>query len=515
MPPTSPGRTDLLIHLFAFLLQAGLLVLTGVASTGTTPPWAFTVYLILAALSVIRAHEAAARFETRLILIPAVVGSAIVGFCLIIDMPAMFWGFMVPRQLPVWVRLIWMQTALLALHPGFAAWFAARVHRAAEAIRSWGCLSPLTWATALAAGLALWLIHSQNVSSDGYDWLRYSLVPRQWALYLREPLGTLIFRLAVLAGQKWFHWDPYISISLLTIVCGILTVMLLSRVIAWFVEPAFAAPSLLLIAASCGFTQVFAGNIEIYALLQLGLAAYLFCAMKYVRGEWSAWAPGLAFGLLFCTHLSAGWWAPAFLLLPALRYKTSGGSPARDFAAMAAASAAPVIALALFLLEYRYGGNPSEMIAHFFSDQVMNVGTDAAMFHNIVEYLSPEYWLMQLNVYFYLVAPAFLLIPFLLAAFRSWRALQPRHVWLALMAAFYLAYSVVWRADRPYPSDWDLFSGLAVPLVLTLCSVASRLKVKTDALRLAFAQMAGFSLTYVFLQLLRNHLKATDWPLFM
>ncbi|MBZ0256811.1 hypothetical protein K8I31_12165 [bacterium] len=517
MPQLAPFQADLVVHAICFLAQAVLLLATGVAQQGTTPPWVFPVYFILAAVTLMRIHERVERYGTRLIMAPAAVAALIVGLCLIIDLPRAFWAFMIPRYLPVGVRALWMQAVFLLLHPDVFAKMSAWLVHCHHGLLARGYYGRKAWALAACAGLILWLARSQNVSLDGFDWLKFTTIPKHWVLYLREPLGLLIFRAASYWGMKILHWDTYCSITVVTIVCGLITTFLLSRVVGWLVAKPFSAPVLLLTLSCCGYTQVFAGNIEIYAVLHAGLAIFLYAVMRYARNEWPAWAPGLAFGVLFCIHLSAGWWIPAFLLLPLMKHYKQGANAhsLRDAILLFAAALLFVILFWIFILQHGYSGDLVRMYHHFFSDQVMYVGTDAAMFRPVRDFASPDYYLTMANEYFYLVAACVLLLPVFIIGFRRLDIWDPALVWIGCLAVFYLTYSITWRPDRLFPIDWDLFSGLTIPLMLFAGGLVSRMRMSKDAVMYILYQATTFSFLYLILQLARNHFKVTDWPLFL
>jgi hypothetical protein len=512
----TPIQTDLVVHAVCFIAQLGMLLATGFAQQGTTPPWMFPIYFILAALTLVRIHEHVSQFGSRLILIPAIVSTLIIGLCLLIDMPRAYWGFMIPRYMPVGARALWMQLSFLLLHPDVFKRVGHCLIQSHAYFNANGYYGRKIWVLVLGAGCILWLFRSQNVSLDGYDWLKFTTIPKHWVLYLREPLGLLIFRATTYWGLKLFHWDPYCSISVLTIVCGLVTTYLLGRVATWCVPKPFAVPVLLLLISCCGYTQIFAGNIEVYALLHVGLALFLFAVMKYTQNEWPAWAPGLAFGVMFCTHLSAGWLIPAFLLLPLLRFYQSDNQTAslRDALLIYLSALFFVIVFWLFILQHGYDGNLERMYNHFFSDQVMYVGTDAAMFRPMQDYFSPEYYLTMANEFFYLAPVFVLLLPVIVIGFKRLGVWDYELLWVACLAVFYFAYSITWRPDRLFPIDWDLFSGLTIPLVLLIGGIVSRMKISKEAALYLIYQAAAFSYLYLFLQLLRNHFKITTWPLF-
>jgi len=510
----SDFQLDLLVHFFLLLIQLSLLLPGGLAQNGSTPAFVFPFFFILSAITVFRIHENLVDFGAKLVFVPALFSILIVGFCLINELGGDFWAFIVLRQFSVWLRIVWYQSILLLIHPNMFAcvWNgAAALHREMERRGYYG--KKILWLF-LAAGMILWLVRSQNITPDGYDWMKHSAIPRNWANYLREPLGTLLFRLATLAGMKWLHWDSYISITVLTILSGCAAAWFLSRVVLRIVPESYAGAVMALLIGSCGFTQVFAGNIEIYALLQVGLAAYLFFAFLYLENRCPAWGAGLSFGVLFCIHLSSAWWLPSFLMLPALKSLRSGSRKRffEDAAWLLFGFSFFTVAFGLFVLFHRYEGRADWMFQHFWSDQVMFCGADGAMFHPLGVFFTAEYYLGMFNEYFYLMPGILPLGIVFLSAWRSWGRIEPSILWLFSMTGGYFMYSAVWHADRPLTMDWDIFSGLTIPAVLTMAALLSRLILARRAIEYILYQSAVLSLLYLTIQLLRNHAKATDWP---
>ena len=513
----SPLHLDLPLHALIFAGQMLWLALTGFGAAGTLPPFVLPAFFLLAALTLIRIHEHAPQLGSRLVMVPALIATALYLLMLLLDMGGLLWGFAMPRQFPVWARVVWYQSGLLLMHPWVYQAVRTWGARSAHALRRRGYLHGKVWVVMLVAGAGLWLVRSQNISSDGYDWLKYSLWPDQWALYLREPLGTLVFHLVSWAGIQWLGFSPSGSIALLSIACGLAAFWLAAQVIARLFDERDWGLIFALMLASGGVTQVFAGNIEIYALLIVGYTAFLYAALRYLGDEWPAWPAGVVFGLLFCTHLSSGWWLPAFMLLPIVKALMGrvAANPLRPMSELYLSALFVAGTFFVFLLNHGYGGDLAAMNQHFWGDRVMRVGTDNAMFHPLSAYFTADYYLTLLNEYFYLAAWLFLLLPTLMLALRAWVQPDALTLWLALMAGMYGLYSLVWRADRPMPSDWDIFSGVTLPLVLTLGRYWTRLALPQPVIAYVLYQCCVFSGGYVVLLLLRNHFKVTEWPLFL
>ena len=518
MPPLPPlPRSDLWIHLVVLSLQLGMYIAFGPGLHDATPAWVYPGVFILASINLFRLNERIPDFGTRLVLLPHAIACFLILFCLINEIGAVFWAFYTPRWFGVPVRIVWAQALLLLLHPQMFPPVRETIGQAFAFLRSRNYFQSKIIVILSMAGMALWLLRSQNISPDGYDWLKHSVYPKDWVHYLREPLGTFLFRVWVYWGMEWYRLEPYISLTVLIIACGLITTVLLVQVLRSLLAPEEVGLATALLLGSYGYTQIFVGNIEIYALLHTAFVVFLWISIRYLRqGASAAWV-GVIFGVMFCVHLSAGWWLPALIALPFLKERTSESpSPWTSFY-LKAGSAMAVVLIAFwgFVMVYGYGGNIFAMWNHFWSDQVMRVGTDAAMFRPAQDYVRLDYYMTMLNEYYCMMPGMFLLLPALLVVFRPRRMGNRLDAWFMLLTGFYLVYSLTWRPDRHFPYDWDLFSALTIPMIVNLVMAWSKAPLSPLARHYILYQAAVFSWMYLLLQLLRNHLQATDWPLFI
>lgn len=511
-----PVIIDLIFHLLVFLIQLAILNVGQFHQNGSTPPFVYPFFLILAAHVLYRQHESIDFFQSRRILIPSILATLIFGFCLIVELGGTFWAFIIPRQFPVWVRIVWFQLLFILLLPSIYHKGIVLITHVFSSLSE----SPRDRINLIVFviifGIFLWLVRSHNITPDGYDWLRHSRVPKNWANYLREPLGTLLFRLSALAGQTWFHWVPHTSIAVLIISSGCMASCLLIFVVKRIFQVEFACLVFVLLLSCAGLTQVFAGNIEIYGLLQCFFSLYLFTVFFYLERGGGAWLPGFTFGLLFCIHLSAVWWLPSLLLLPLLKsiHKQKSLLLTKEILKIIVPCLVIILLFGAFVLFYRYEGNLQQLLEHFWSDQVMFVGADAAMFHSLSTFFTTDYYLTMFNEYIYLMPGVLILGIIWLAAWPYWQRLTPLQLWLLVLTGPYIIYSMIWHPDRPYAMDWDIFSGVTIPVVLLLATLITRLKLSAACIQFILYQSVVFSFMFLSMQLLRNHTKITEWPLF-
>lgn len=514
-PRLSILTTDLLVHAGLLAFQLLALIPGGLLQSGFTPPLIYPCWMILASINLYRQSELLESYQTRLIFIPSVLSFLLYGVCLVNEQTRDLWAFAQPRHFPAIVRIAWYQTGLLLVHPMVYTKVWGGLSAFSRILRERGFYGRKVWVIAAIAGMVLWLLHCQNISPDGFDWLKHSPTPKNWTRYLREPLGTFTFSIFVRSCRFLFNWEAYISISVLTILCGVAATLILRPVFRYAVPEPFAAPALMLLVSSYGYTQIFAGNIEIYALLHLGLSVYLYSVIRYLKGEWPVWKTGFIFGMLFCTHLSVGWWLPAFFAVPFLKRAADGAglNPVKEIARMVAASCLFAVPFAIFVWLYGYGGDWAALCRHFWGDEVMYTGTDRAMFRKLEAVLTFNVYRDFINEYSCMAIGGMMVLLAALASRQGIKTWTPFCYWTALMTGMYLIYSVIWNPDRQFPADWDLFSGLTIPAILLITQWFSRLSMRRETKLYIYYQAIVFSALYLLIQLTRNHIAAVEWPM--
>ena len=86
---------------------------------------------------------------------------------------------------------------------------------------------------------------------------------------------------------------------------------------------------------------------------------------------------------------------------------------------------------------------------------------------------------------------------------------------------FYFSFSGIvgfiyiwrWNPDRKFP-DWDIFSGLTLPLLLCFGTYVSSLKIERKVIHYVLYQTIIFSFNYLFWLLAYSHIKGAEYPLY-
>ncbi len=256
--------------------------------------------------------------------------------------------------------------------------------------------------------------------------------------------------------------------------------------------PEGARGSLFVALVLCGgVLRIFAGHIEVYALVVAAAAAYLWAAAAFLRGRCGYALPAVLFGVGLWIHLSFAFLAPSLAILPLLL--TPRPSVPGCVKHLAVAFVAGIAPMALFIAIMFAVGNSADLTAAWSSV------VSAAGLSDGGGTVSRELWLRGWNEtpgtgtrytmlgvphLKYLANSYFLLAPAAIPAL-LWLASSPKRfiatpqaVFLSVAALSTLIYSIVLRPIWG-PYDWDLFSLTAVCLAslaayLVLCEFESR-----------------------------------------
>jgi hypothetical protein len=354
----------------------------------------------------------------------------------------------------------------------------------------------------------LWLLRERFMLGDSA--LLLLAARAGWSFSFPEVGATWVYHLA--ASLRSSHGvDPFAALGMIACAAGAATTWLLLRA-SRHLAPAGMAPLAVLFVLSGGILRVFAGHIEVYAVLLLAASGYLWAALAFLRGRCAAWLPALALGLAVWTHAAAVCLLPSLLLLPRLR-RPETRWPELVVPALAHAALAGLPLLA-FLAAMALLGSPADL--ERLTDRVLEVlggkpdpearrwwvrgwggapsiGTD-------VVFLSRAQLKYLLNAS-HILAPAALpvLVAFALAAPRRFLA-TPAATFLCAAALPLVAYAFLLR---PFwgPFDWDLFSLTALCLSL-LSAHLLLVSLRGAQLRLLLPWLVGFQLLFVTLPFL-------------
>lgn len=379
------------------------------------------------------------------------------------------WAFNLWAYLPTWVGPLLAAAALLLCfrHVRDA------VVRAASRLRGRTAALPRLPAAALglgALGGLFWLLRETELQGDSGLLV---LAARRGSQFIFPDIGaTFMIHHSVMAGveQGFRATSP---VRVMSCVFGVLSVWLALRATRHLVGERHA-PLAALFLLSGGLARVFAGHVEVYAVVIAGSLGYLWAALVRLDGRGPSWLPALALGVAIWIHASMVCLLPSLVLLAACDGEGSPrqrGSTRERVWRAAAACALAALPTFLFLAGLAAAGRNEELRAgaqkaveilggSAEADATRwwvrgwggapSVGTD-------VIFLSPPHLKYLVNA-FHLMVPATLpvLLAFALRAPRHFLA-SPRARFLLAACAPLAGYATLLR---PFwgPFDWDLFS---------------------------------------------------------
>jgi len=313
-------------------------------------------------------------------------------------------------------------------------------------------------------GTSLWLLRESQFQGDSGLLV---LAARRGNQFVFPDIGaTFLIHHAVMAGVE-NGLRASSPVRVMSCVFGVVAASLAIPAARQLVGPR-AAPWAVLFLLSGGMLRLFAGHVEVYAVLIAASLVYLWAALAALDGKASLWTASLALGLVIWVHASAVCLLPSLMLLA---WWDESRRPARS-PALRVAGALCVAGLptALFLVlvgivrpeEIRLGARKALEILGGSSEPdavrwwvrgwggAPSIGTD-------VVFLSPPHLKYLVNA-FALMIPASLpvLLGFILGEPRRFVA-TPRARFLLVACVPLALYATLLR---PFwgPFDWDLFS---------------------------------------------------------
>lgn len=310
---------------------------------------------------------------------------------------------------------------------------------------------------AVAAGVSsavlFWHLRNGFINDDGL-FNMISLQAGMRIIHHDEMLASLMV-------SKLWQWGiagirPEDTISLFSAVWGgvfvSVTVLLGGRTVGsrW---PFFLAGCL-----SAGYIQMFAGDVEFYAMVAALVSFYLLLSLEHLRGNLTLVLPSIALGVAICSHLLAGWLLPSLLFL-LIRAVKNGRK------AEAAVSFLALLLTAAFLFVFVSAqGLPVHQIT---GSHAMGTAD-----RNTLEMLaapSVHYHAGVVNVLF-LVFPFWAAFPLILK--KGWLREDPFNSAAAVCTAMLVLLALVWKLGLGPYHDWNLVATAGVPASVLLWSNA-------------------------------------------
>jgi len=308
--------------------------------------------------------------------------------------------------------------------------------------------------------LICWVFRSVHISRDGYQCAEF-VSQDIWYRQLREPLTILTHHVAASLLMKTMGVSAEQSLALFSCLLGVPALFFLFQTAHLSrTRDSTAYTPVLVTLFSAGFLLLWFGHVEVYPVLVAGMSLLLFVVSRHLILGKSIYWVSLVYGLLLPFHLSLGWLFPGMLYLFFRVLKREGLK--RAGTAILIIGIVQVVVWDGICISY-YEGSLQSMAQQFRNE--MNVGLDKAMFVSWGDLLTLDHLAEVVQAFVYLSAPSVLGLIVLLLCRVNGKA-STLETFLGLASLGYAVYLLTWRADRGYPEDWDLFSGIALPLGL-------------------------------------------------
>jgi hypothetical protein len=344
-------------------------------------------------------------------------------------------------------------------------------------------------------GFLFWQFRNGFVNPDGYQ-LGIKIptdVPKTGAHLTHDEILELFIH-----SRFWFFtnnvfgWSVAQSYQILSSIGGVIFVALLVRYASAFGRK--RAGIIIAGVVSCGFMQLFFGDVENYTLVSVLILVYLYAGHLYLSRRCSIIVPSVILAVAIMFHLLAGW------LLPSLVYLYYVSARRREIGHLITGIVSVIVICCGTVAYFHYHGLPLEQL--FYNSHVFGHG---GHIEKQLADLSPESFLQKTNILFLMVPPVALLIPLMVFGRIRWK---PETVFLSLTAFFMLLFIFAWRAMLGVYNDWNLFAPASIPLSILLWYSISQADTLPKRGLVVYAVVA-LSAMHTYIWIVSNHFLET------
>ncbi len=300
---------------------------------------------------------------------------------------------------------------------------------------------------------------------DGFLWANHLIQD----IVFREPVSTWLYRgiyRGLNAARIFGEVNPVMSSAVTSILAGLVFVVFAHKAAKLLYEK--RGDHILIIASllSCGTVMLFFGYIETYPPVAAGVMAFLYFSLRLLHRGGSIVPAVLAFLVTAILHLSAIALLPGLLLL--LHFHAGKEVDKRQLRIfLAVVITTGFVALGVLRNPGVFGRFfKDNFLPLFVSTSDQNVGYPVFSLHALFDYANE----------LLLICPPVILLPVLMIARRrqkdkaaendSSSGRERERMFLALCALFYFLAFAAFNKVIGTSRDWDIFSPLALPLVL-------------------------------------------------
>ncbi len=296
--------------------------------------------------------------------------------------------------------------------------------------------------------LFVYLRTNRFTGGDSEQWER-EIYNGVW-LRKRQMLSFFLMQLSYQLLHFLLNWNSFLAIQFYSCVCGIIALWVIYN---FFKDHPYSILSFLIV-FTAGFTAVFYGHIETYALPVLSLLIFLLALKNYLNKTWQITSVILAYSLFVFSHLIALFIAPIVLLL-VIKDFCSGGITITRIRQIALATL-PLLVFIYLVFHLKIGGG--ELVGRHYLNPY-NPNPEHRFTWLSAAHLNSVLYFLWINGG--ISAPIALLC--LLRARRD-----PLAKYLLLIFGGFTIFLIFWHPDAG-KLDWDLFS---FPAVVSIMIVA-------------------------------------------
>ena len=287
----------------------------------------------------------------------------------------------------------------------------------------------------------------------------------KWA----EPLSGLIYLFAYDLLNKLFYCDGATVFALISYLCGAVFVFFALRLANLLSQTTSIKLFIFSILLFMGGTQLFFGYSEFYPLLYCGTLIYLFCSIKYLKGETKLLLPLSVFLVLLPIHFSSFYLFPSVisLFLFGAKGDTDRNNNKFNFRSKRIWVVSAVL-LSIFVL----------LVFYFLKNGWYNLNCFIPFFKGT--YYAPNHTLFSLPHLLDVLNQQLLVSPVSFLLFLTFLILRPKQLnlsdrtfaFLLIVSIFQLLFTLVVDVT---PKDWDLFASTGLGYTILALYIFSRI----------------------------------------
>ncbi len=320
-----------------------------------------------------------------------------------------------------------------------------------------------------ASGIIFWAFRTAtHFLGDGFLWANHLMQDR----FYNEPVSSWLFKgiyRGLNAVRIFGEVNPVKSCAVTSVLAGLVFIFFAHKT-AKLLSLKRGDYILLIVAImSCGMIMLFFGYVETYPPLAASVLAFLYYSLKWFRRGGSITTAVLAFIVTVILHPSALALLPGFLVL--MHYRAGKTIDKKQLLiVLAVVIVAGFITLWVFRETRVFSGKfRKHFLPLFLEPAKQNVGYPIFSLRGLFDYINE----------LLLIVPLIALLPalFISRKRRSAAAAEPsapldgtdgtrERIFLAVSGLFYFLVFAVFNEDIGTSRDWDIFSPLALPLLL-------------------------------------------------